>query len=88
MEPKKREKRRSVFIAIVIAVQAIVTLMFLMFAFYQKAEADTQSQMAEQNAEAARISERDAYEQRAKSEKLIDSLTTELTKLKATTEKK
>lgn len=86
MEPQKRNKRRNVFI--VIAVQTIVTLMFWMFAFYQKAEADAQRQMAEKNASAAQEQRARFVELRVSSEKIIDSLTTELSRFKAITEKK
>lgn len=88
MEPQKPHNRRNVFGAVVTIAQAIVTLMFLMFAFYQKEEADTQRQMAEENRNAAQKTVFMEREQRLRSEKIIDSLTTELSRLKAIADKK
>lgn len=84
MEPQKRSKRKSILVASIMGIQAAITLMFLMFAFFQKAEADTQRQVAETHRAAAMRLEF----QEVKAQKLIDSLTIELEKFKAIVEKK
>lgn len=85
MEPQKRNKRKSTF---AVVAKVVIVLMFMMFAFYQKGEADLQRQMAEENRNAAERAVFMEREQRLRSEKIIDSLTTELNRLKAIAEKK
>lgn len=66
---QKRKLKRARVIALVLGTAVVICLMFLMFAFYQKAEADTQRLAAEKNAEAARIAEKDAKDKRAEAER-------------------
>jgi flagellar basal body-associated protein FliL len=81
MESEKQSKRKNIIIAIIMSAQVVITLLFLMFAFYQKVEADTQRAMAVSNAQGARVAQVEA-------QKLIDSLTIEVEKLKVLVEKK
>lgn len=61
---QKRKLRRTRIVAIILGTAVVICLLFLMYAFVQKAEADTQRQQAEKNADAARIAEKDALEKK------------------------
>ena len=82
------QKRRNVFIAVVITAQTIVALLFLVFAFYQKAEADKLHLLVERHAKGADAYHQKLMERIAKQAEQIDSLETELNKLKAIAQKK
>jgi energy-coupling factor transporter ATP-binding protein EcfA2 len=66
---QKRKLKRARIIALVLGTAVVICLMFLMFAFYQKAEADTQRLMAENNAAAAKKAELIAEEKRTEAER-------------------
>lgn len=66
---QKRKLKRARVIALVLGTAVVICLLFLMFAFYQKAEADTQRQAAEANAERARKAQITADEKRIEAER-------------------
>ncbi|WP_333820396.1 nSTAND1 domain-containing NTPase [Ohtaekwangia sp.] len=66
---QKRKLKRARIVALVLGTAVVICLLFLMYAFVQKSEADKQRLQAEKNAEAARRAEKIADEKRIEAEK-------------------
>jgi WD40 repeat protein len=73
---QKRKLKRARIVALVLGTAVVICLLFLMYAFVQKSEADKQFNraevqrlQAEKNAEAARQAEKEADEKRVEAEK-------------------
>jgi WD40 repeat protein len=66
---QKRKLKRARIVALVLGTAVVICLLFLMYAFVQKSEADKQRLQAEVNAEAARKAEKVADERRMEAEK-------------------
>jgi hypothetical protein len=60
---QKRKLQRARIIALVLGSAVVICLLFLMYAFVQKSEADKQRVLAEKNADNARIAEKKALAQ-------------------------
>jgi energy-coupling factor transporter ATP-binding protein EcfA2/Na+-transporting methylmalonyl-CoA/oxaloacetate decarboxylase gamma subunit len=61
---QKRKLKRARIVALVLGTAVVICLLFLMYAFVQKSEADKQRLQAEVNAEAARKAEKEADDKR------------------------
>jgi WD40 repeat protein len=66
---QKRKLKRARIVALVLGTAVVICLLFLMYAFVQKSEADKQRLQAEVNAEAARKAEKEADDKRIEAEK-------------------
>jgi len=66
---QKRKLKRARIVALVLGTAVVICLLFLMYAFVQKAEAEKQRQQAEENADKAKAAEKIADERRVEAEK-------------------
>ncbi|HYG17886.1 MAG TPA: High-affnity carbon uptake protein Hat/HatR, partial [Ohtaekwangia sp.] len=70
---QKRKLKRARIIALVLGTAVVICLLFLMYAFVQKAEAEKQEKKAIANAEAAKKAELDALDKKIVAEKATAS---------------
>ena len=82
MESERQLKRRNIIIAFIMSAQVVITLLFLMFALTYKVEAEKWKETAHKQSLVASAMLEQAKVVNMRAQKMNDSLTIELEKLK------